>query len=230
MRYLIVLKKKIQKINQKNNNCIYKIIICHNFNGMTIGISLDEVLRDFLGKFKTIYKKEFDKDPIEPINTFEINTHFPFDTEDEMNNFLYEEFSLELFGHPNEKYKNVIIDLNSLYNQHKDEHKFIIISKEFGNSIPATLFFLSKTSCKLRDYKFVLSNSEVWEHCDIMITANPEVLTSKPKDKITIKIKCDYNSDIKSDYEVEKIKNILDENLLSNISNTKIISYTKIEE
>jgi hypothetical protein len=197
---------------------------------MTIGISLDEVLRDFLSKLKTVYKKEFDKDPIEPINTFDINSHFPFETEDELNNFLYEEFSLELFGHPNEKYKNVLIDLNSLVNKHKDEHNFIIISKEFGNSIPATLFFLSKTSCKLRDYKFVKSNKEVWDYCDIMITANPEVLTSKPENKITIKVKCDYNSDIKSDYEIEKIKNVLEENILSNITNTKIISYTKIEE
>lgn len=197
---------------------------------MTIGISLDEVLRDFLGKFKTVYKKEFEKDPIEPINTFDLNAHFPFETEDELNNFLYEEFSLELFGHPNEKHKNGIIDLNSLYNEHKEEHNFIIISKEFGNSIPATLFFLSKTSCKLRDYKFVKSNKEVWDYCDIMITANPEILSNKPENKITIKVKADYNSDIESDYEIEKIKNILEENILSNITNTKIISYTKIEE
>jgi len=197
---------------------------------MTIGITLDEVLRDFLGKLKTVYKKEFDKEPIEPINTFDINTHFPFNSEDELNNFLYEEYSLELFGHPNEKHKNAIIDLNTIYNQFKDDYKFVIISKEFGNSIPATLFFLSKTSCKLRDYKFVKSNKEVWDYCDVMITANPEILLTKPENKITIKVKSDYNTDLKSDYEVEKIKDVLEENLLSNIKNTTIISYTKIEE
>ena len=196
---------------------------------MTIGISLDEVLRDFLGKFKIIYKKEFEKDPIEPIETFDLIRHFPFENESDLNNFLYEEFSLELFGHPNEKYKNVVIDLNNLYNRHKDEHNFIIISKEFGNSIPATLFFLSKTSCKVRDYKFVTSNKEVWDYCDIMITANPDILESKPDNKITIKVKSDYNENIKSDYNVEKFKYILDENILSNISNTKIISYVKID-
>lgn len=197
---------------------------------MTIGISLDDVIRDFLGKFKSVYKKEFETDPIEPIDSFDLIKHFPFKDEDELNNFLYENFSLELFGHPNEKYKNAVVDLNNLYNQYKENHKFIILSKEFGNSIPATLFFLSKTSCKLRNYKFINSNKEVWDYCDIMITANPEILTSKSDNQITIKIKTDYNESIESDYEVEKLKNVLDDNVLSNIENTKIISYTKIEE
>lgn len=197
---------------------------------MTIGISLDDVLRDFLGKFKTIYKKQFEKDPIEPINTLDLLVHFPFDNEDELYRFLYEDFSLELFGHANEKYKNAIIDLNNLYHQHKDSHEFIIISREVGNSIPATLFFLSKTSCKLRNYKFLTSNKDVWDHCDVMITANPDILITKPENKISIKVETEYNSEIQSDYSVEKLKIVLDENILSNVTNSKIISYTKIEE
>lgn len=197
---------------------------------MIIGISLDDVLRDFLGKLKTVYKKQFEKDPIEPINTLDLLVHFPFDTEDELYRFLYEDFSLELFGHANEKHKNAVIDLNTLYAQHKDNHEFMIISKEIGNSIPATLFFLSKTSCKIRNYKFLISNEDVWNYCDVMITANPNILITKPENKITIKIDTDYNTEIKSDYSVEKLKVILDENLLSNITKSKIISYTKIEE
>lgn len=197
---------------------------------MTIGISLDDVLRDFLGKFKTIYKKQFEKDPIEPINTLDLLVHFPFDSEDELYKFLYEDFSLELFGHANEKYKNAIIDLNNLFFQHKDEHEFIVISREVGNSIPATLFFLSKTSCKLRNYKFITSNKDVWTHCDVMITANPDILISKPENKVSIKVDTEYNVDVESDYNVEKLKIVLDENMLSNITNSKIISYTKIEE
>lgn len=197
---------------------------------MTIGISLDDVLRDFLGKFKTVYKKQFEKDPIEPINTLDLLLHFPFESEDEFYRFLYEDFSLELFGHANEKYKNAIIDLNTLYSQHKDNHEFMIISKEVGNSIPATLFFLSKTSCKIRNYKFIIYNKEVWDYCDVMISANPDILITKPENKISIKIETDYNTEIKSDYSVEKLKIVLDENLLSNITTSKIISYTKIEE
>lgn len=197
---------------------------------MIIGVSLDDVLRDFLGKFKILYKKEFEKDPIEPINTLDLMVHFPFENETDLYNFLYEDFSLELFGHANEKYKNAVIDLNSLYSQYKDFHEFLIISKEFGNSIPATLFFLSKTSCKIRNYKFVKSNDSIWDHCDIMVTANPNILIGKPENKFSIKIKTDYNSEINSDYEVEKIKDILDNNTLSNIGSSKIISYTKVEE
>lgn len=197
---------------------------------MTVGISLDDVVRDFLGKFKSVYKKTFDKDPIEPINTLDLMTHFPFDSEDEMYNFLYEDFSLELFGHPNEKYKNAVVDLNNLQHQHKDIHEFIILSKEIGNSIPATLFFLSKTSCKLRNYRFLSNNKNIWDYCDLMITANPDILTNKPENKISIKVKTDYNGNIKSDYEVENLKEVLENNILANTANTKIISYTKIEE
>lgn len=195
---------------------------------MIIGVSLDDVLRDFLDKFKKVYKKEFDKDPIEPINTLDLLNHFPFETEDELYTFLYEDFSLELFGHANEKYKNAVVDLNTLYSQHKETHDFLIISKEIGNSIPATLFFLSKTSCKIRNYKFLNSYSSVWDYSDVMITANPDILVNKPETKISIKIKTDYNQEIGADYEIDKLKDVLESNMLSNLSNTKIITYTKI--
>ena len=39
----------------------------------------------------------------------------------------------------------------------------------------------------------------------------------------------EYNKEIKSDYEVDNLKEILDNNLLSNTANTKIISYTNID-
>ena len=196
---------------------------------MTIGISLDDVLRDFLGKFKDIYQKEFEKDPIEPFNTFDLIAHFPFNSEFELNKFLYEDFSLELFGYVPEKYRNVILDLNKIYDQFKDQHNIIIISKEFGNSIPATLFFLSKTSCKIRDYKFVTSDKFVWDYCDVMITANPEIIFTVPENKNVIKVKTYYNINLQSTYEIDKLKNIIDEDIISKISNTKIISYTKID-
>lgn len=196
---------------------------------MIVGISIDGVLRDFLGKFKSLYIKEFDKDPIEPFTSLDLLRHFPFEDIDKLYYFLYEEFSLELFGHSNEKYKNVINDLNKLQEENKDDCEIVLTSKEFGNAIPATLFFLSKTSCKIRNYRFVKHDEKVWDFCDVMITTNPIILESKPNDKISIKIKCDYNDKIDSTYEVDTLKNILEDKLLLNVLNTKIISYIKID-
>ena len=62
-------------------------------------------------------------------------------------------------------------------------HTPIIISKELNNSKPATLFFLSKLSCKVNTIKFVRDYNDKWKHVDVLITASPKTLLSKPSEK-----------------------------------------------
>ncbi len=109
-------------------------------------------------------------------------------------------------------------------------HTVIIISKELANSKPSTLFFLSKTSCKINTIKFVRKSEDKWNHVDIMITTDPDVLDSKPTDKKSIKIETEYNKNCQSDFTIKNLKTILsDKELLYKIINTTTINYTEIQ-
>jgi hypothetical protein len=39
-------------------------------------------------------------------------------------------------------------------------------------------------------------------YCDVLVTDNPKLLKNKPKNKVSIKYKNDFNVDIKSDYTI----------------------------
>lgn len=204
---------------------------------MIIGISLNEVIRDFRGQFEKMYNKyhpqdeetepkQIDKSKFNLLDNF----YFSGGTE-ELNKFLYFDSSLEIFGHANELHTNIITHLNQFHNDMEDEgHTIMLISKELANSKPSTLFFLSKTSCKINTIKFVRKSEDKWKHVDIMITTDPDVLNSKPSDKKSIKITTDYNKNCNSDFTINNLKTILsDKELLNKIINTTTINYTEIQ-
>jgi hypothetical protein len=204
---------------------------------MIIGVSLNEVIRDFRGQFEKMYNKyhpqdeetepkEIDKTKFNLLDNF----YFSGGTE-ELNKFLYFDSSLEIFGHANELHTNIITHLNQFHNDMEDEgHTIMLISKELANSKPSTLFFLSKTTCKVNTIKFVRKSEDKWNHVDIMITADPDVLNSKPSNKKSIKITTDYNKNCNSDFTINNLKTILsDRELLNKIINTTTINYTEIQ-
>lgn len=199
---------------------------------MTISVDINEVLRDFLNKLKKTYTKYTELEPIEPIDSLELERYFIFEEDGEtIESFLYDEASLEIFGHADELRVNTISHLNNLNDTIKDlGHKLEIVSVEMGNSKPATLFFLSKTGCKVDRIRFVSKPSDMWSESDIIVTANPNVLNSKPNDKVSIKVDCQYNNEIKSDYSIEKIKDIIDQNLIEKLTTSITIEYTDIDE
>ena len=199
---------------------------------MIISVDINEVLRDFLNKLTKTYTKYTGKDPIEPIDTFDLNKYFIFEEEgDTIDSFLYDESSLEIFGHADELRINTITHLNNLNNIVKDlGHKLEVVGIEMGNSKPATLFFLSKTGCKVDRIRFVSTPEEMWNESDIIITANPDVLTNKSNGKISIKVECQYNKETISDYTVEKLKDVIEQNLIEKLTNSITIEYIEINE
>ena len=199
---------------------------------MTISVDINEVLRDFISKLKKTYTKYTGKDPVEPIESYDLEKYFIFDEEgDNLDEFLYEESSLEIFGHSEEIRPNTISHLNNLNNKVRElGHKLEIVSIEMGNSKPSTLFFLSKTGCKLDRIRFVNSVEEMWSESDVIITANPHVLEKKPNGKSTIKVESEYNKTSVGDYLIEKIKDINDQNIIEKLTSSITIEYTEINE
>ena len=205
---------------------------------MRIGITIDGVVRDFITKFESVYDKyypveleEGEELPNRDINTLNLLEHFKFTGgTEELNKFLYIDSSLEIFGHAGETKLNSVEHLNQLHNLIEDMgHTPIVISKELNNSKPATLFFLSKLSAKVNNIVFVRDYDKKWEHVDILITANPTTLETKPKEKVSIKVINHYNKDCDADYTILDLKEILDDKkILEKILGTQTIEFEDI--
>jgi hypothetical protein len=200
---------------------------------MKIGISINEVLRDFIGQFVYTYDKYIGETNLteDDVTNFNLIEHFKFDDINKLNSFLYLEAPLEIFGHADQMsdglmnhFNNFIMDIND-----DDEHQIEVVSREIDKSIPSTYFFLSKTSCRINKIRFVKQNSEEWGDCDLLITANPIALENKPSGKISVKVKASYNKDVSADYEIDSILDFIrDEELRNRILTTITTTYEEI--
>jgi hypothetical protein len=111
----------------------------------------------------------------------------------------------------------------------EEEHEIEIVSREIDKSIPATYFFLSKTSCRIDKVRFVSDYASKWDGLDVLITANPQTLEAKPSGKISVKVNTTYNKDVVADFEIDSILEFIkNEDLRTKILNTKITTYEEI--
>ena len=194
---------------------------------MRIGIEINGVLRDTLKKIQQEYEKwylnenwkemEFIEDEkdierkvISDVTSLDLKKHLEFKNEDEIYDFLYDEHTMEIFGHASSVEYSSMNDLNDFYVDMRDNHEIIIVSDEIGKSKPASLFFLAKFGCLLEQVKFYSESTinSLWESIDILLTANPNLLLNHPDNKVVIKYNTLYNSDIKSENSISTLKEL----------------------
>ncbi len=209
---------------------------------MKIGISINEVLRDFIGQFIYTYDKyivpELEADgvtvpdlEIEDVTSFNLMDHFEFKDINRFNTFLYLEAPLEIFGHADLMSDGLMNHFNNFLMDIKDdeEHEVYLVSREVDKSIPSTYFFLSKTGCKADKIQFCSNNENEWDGIDVLVTANVVALENKPQGKISIKVKSPYNKDVKADYEIDTLLDFINnEEFRNRILNTIITTYEEI--
>ena len=195
-----------------------------------IAVSLDEVLRDFIGQFNYTYEKYVGETKLtaKDVTSFDLMEFFKFDSVDKFNSFLYLEAPLEIFGHADQLHDGLINHLNEFLIDIEDEgeHEIELVSREVNKAIPSTLFFLSKTGARPTNIRFVKKYEEKWNNVDVLITANPKALESKPSDKISVKVKTSYNTDVKADYEIDSILDFIKDEELRKKILKKIITTT----
>jgi hypothetical protein len=188
---------------------------------MRIGIEINNVLRNTLGKIEQVYnrwyventfedKLDFEYGIISPLNSLDIKNHLKFRDDDHLYDFLYKEHTMEIFGHAGSVDLSTMFDFNDFYNEMRDEHDIIVLSDEIGKSKPASLFFLSKFGCLAETIKFYSepTKTQMWDSIDVLLTANPDLLLNKPENKIIIKYKTTYNSEIKVEHEIDSLKEL----------------------
>lgn len=199
---------------------------------MRICFTLDDVLRAKTVQIGKIYKKYIDgKINLDELD-FSTNDYkeiFGFKDTDSWNKFLYEDYPFDIFG--NAPVTEKMVDKNFLlwlldaheYDEY-DEDVTVIISNpfEFNASIGCSYFFLAKIATRVREIYFPEDSSEIWEKCDVLVTADPKLIESKPEGKTCVKIKMPYNESIESDFTYEKLSELLeDKDFLNKMFNNK---------
>jgi hypothetical protein len=126
---------------------------------MRIGIEINGVLRDTIGKLEQVYQKyfidkwegfeeqDFKYEMSLPVTSLNLKEHFKFKDDEDFFSFLYEENAMEIFGHAGSTETFTFNDFNNIYLDLRNEHDISVVSDEIGKSKPATLFFLSKFGC-----------------------------------------------------------------------------------
>jgi hypothetical protein len=203
---------------------------------MRIGIEINGVLRDTIGKLTQLYEKhmieekdhdgktfeldmsgnteelvskeEFKYEILSDVTSLDLMQHFKFNDKEELYSFMYEDFAMQIFGHAGSTETFTFNDLNEIYHKYRDKNELLIVSDEMGKSKPASLFFLSKFGCLLEKIKFYsnLTKNVMWNEIDVLLTSNPDLILEKPKDKIVVKYNTIYNKNINCEYEISSLK------------------------
>jgi hypothetical protein len=193
---------------------------------MKIGIDLNDVYRGYTAQFASFYKKvidhAFDIDDVE-IWTNDLEQVFPFDSHKAYLDFLYHECAFEVFGSASPMSKSLPGEINSwlqeIENLDEIPEVCFLSTKEFNRSIGASLFFISKYAINVRECHMLLKENDVWEKCDVLITANPNILKNVPDSKKVIKIKTTYNTECESEFEYETLSQFMnDEDILEKLN------------
>jgi len=172
---------------------------------------------EFVERDENIDTNLFEYKILSDVNSLELDKHFAFPSKDELYSFMYEDYTMELFGHAGSTETFTFNVLNELYYNYRDKCDLLIVSDEIGKSKPASLFFLSKFGCLIETVKFYSEPTieSMWENVDVLLTSNPSLLTDYPNNKIVVKFKTDYNKQINAKYEIDNLSDF--DEVLKNI-------------
>ena len=159
---------------------------------------------------ENIEVNNFEYKILSPVTSLDLGSHFSFPSKDELYSFMYEEYTMELFGHAPSTEMLSFNMLNDIYYNLRDTYDLMIVSDEIGRSKPSSLFFLSKFGCLVEKVFFYseITKKNMMDEVDILLTSNPDLLLNKPDNKIVIKFITDYNKNVKSEYEISSLSDL----------------------
>ena len=177
---------------------------------MIISVSINGVLRDILTQFETIYNKYHEDGVSSEVITTDLLEYTHFKGYPELFEFIYDESPMEIFGQAKEIEQNVITHLTSLYKSMPKDYKLRIVGDDLGRAKSSTLWFLAKYGVSCDEISFYNSTTvnEMWGKTDIFITADVDIIESKPEGKELIIVNRLYNEGHECDMRIDELKQI----------------------
>ena len=173
---------------------------------LTIGVELNHVVRNINKQILKCYAKEFDPsmdwDELDDhVDVFD--NYCKFKSKYEKNNFLYVDYPFEIFGSANTAEKKLAVKitnwLSEITNIEDEDIRIIFYSlDEDALTIQSSFFFLSKIGARVRKVIFPKKLEEVWDECDVVITARNEFFEKEtPEGKKVVLINRNFNKENK---------------------------------
>jgi hypothetical protein len=184
-----------------------------------IAIDLNDVIRDYTSQFIDQYTKNIDPDceiELEDVTDFDFYNVFKFDSREDYSNFKYVDYAYELFlkAQPMDRMLSYRFNdwlqttLRDLEEENIPEVMFVS-PLEANLTIQATLGFLSKLPSRVREIYFPVDSATIWDRCDILITANPNLISNVPEGKTVIKVEAPYNKDVECEHTFKSMIDII---------------------
>ena len=173
---------------------------------LTIGVELNHVVRNINKQIIKYYAKEFSPETdIDEIDDKEdvFKTFAKFNSNYEKNNFIFIDYPYEIFGCANTMEKKLAVKitnwLTDISNIEDEDIRIVFYSLNEGElSIQSTYFFLSKIGTRVRKVFFPKNIDEVWDECDVVITARDEFFEKEiPEGKKVVLINRPFNQKVK---------------------------------
>jgi hypothetical protein len=169
---------------------------------ITIGIELNHVVRNINKQILKYYAKEFDPsmdwDELDD-RVDVIEKYCKFKSKKEKNNFIYIDYPYEIFGCAGTAEKKLAVKITNwladITNIEEEDIRIVFYSlNEEALTIQSTFFFLSKIGARVRKVFFPKKVSEVWDECDVVITANNQMFEEEiPEGKHIVLINREFN-------------------------------------
>ena len=173
---------------------------------LTIGVELNHVVRNVNRQLLRYYQKEFD--PSLDIDELDdrvdvIKKYMKFNSKKQQNDFIYVDYPYEIFGCANAaeqklaaKFTNWLVNISNI---EEEDIRIVFYSlNEEALTIQSTFFFLSKFGARVRKVFFPKSVKEVWDECDVVITANNQMFEEEiPEGKKVVLINREFNKENK---------------------------------
>ena len=171
---------------------------------ITIGVELNHVVRNINKQILKYYDKEFNKglDLDEIDDKDDVFKVVKFDSKIQKYNFFFIDYPFEIYGSAETAEKWLAVKLTNWLRDISDiedeDIRIVFYSlNEDALTVQSTYFFLSKIATRVRMMLFPMDIKEVWDVCDVAITANKEMLEDVPQGKKVILINRPFNEEVK---------------------------------
>ena len=171
---------------------------------LTIGVELNHVVRNVNKQLLKYYQKEFDPSlEIEDLDdrVDVISKYMKFKSKKQKYDFIYIDYPYEIFGcagtSENKLAAKITNWLVNISNIEEEDIRIVFYSlNEDALAIQSTFFFLSKIGARVRKVFFPKNVKEVWDECDVVITANNQLFEEEiPEGKKVVLIDREFNKE-----------------------------------
>lgn len=187
----------------------------------TIGIDINDVVRDNIAQFVGVYRKFIDPSceiKNEEMTSFDFSEVLAFETKKDYETFRYVDYPYELYGRAETMDKMLPYRLNDwLHNTLRDldeeniPHVIFFSPFEMALTIQATMAFYAKIGTRAREFDFPIDSMKMWDKCDIIITANPNLIANCPEGKTVFKIETPYNKDVECEHTFASLMDLIND-------------------